>query len=174
VESRRLFFSLCFSAQQQQLLAPYQQWALQACPGAKAVAVTNLHLTLFFLGQVTAEQQQLLLQSAAKLRSAAFELELDYLAGFRQPKILYLAPSSIPPALLLLQQQLAQFCQVQGFTEPHAEYRPHITLARQALFEGQQRVTPLRLKVREFALYHSRREGEALEYLPLQRFKLIS
>lgn len=96
------------------------------------------------------------------------------MAGFRQPKILYLAPSSIPPALLLLQQQLAQFCQVQGFTEPHTEYRPHITLARQALFEGQQRVTPLGLKVREFALYQSRRESEALEYLPLQRFKLIS
>ena len=45
---QRLFFSLKFTAMQQQWLLPYQRVLHQQYPAAKAVAVDNLHLTLFF------------------------------------------------------------------------------------------------------------------------------
>lgn len=173
---QRLFFSLKFSAAQQQQLLPYQQQALSLCPGAKAVDNDNLHLTLFFLGQVNTTQQQRLVDAAQQVKLAAFSLTLDHLACFARPKILYLAPSVIPDALLRLQQKVAEFCKAEGFSDSHDNYRPHITLARHAVCPELFRrpVVPLTLQVSEFALYQSLRVDGRLQYLsldviPLQR-----
>ncbi|MEO3678745.1 RNA 2',3'-cyclic phosphodiesterase [Rheinheimera sp. FR7-31] len=106
----RLFFSLKFTPEQQQLLQPYQQQALDLCPAAKAVDVDNLHLTLFFLGQVDATQQQQLISAVKQITIPPFGLTLDTLSGFSRPKIVYLAPSEVPDALLQLHQQLAALC----------------------------------------------------------------
>ncbi|WP_166839957.1 RNA 2',3'-cyclic phosphodiesterase [Rheinheimera pleomorphica] len=172
---QRLFFSLKFSPAQQQQLLPYQQQALSVCPGAKAVASDNLHLTLFFLGQVDSEQRQRLINYAAQINTPAFQLQLDHLGCFAKPKIVYLAPSQIPDALLQLQQQVAQCCKAEGFNDIHDKYRPHITLARHAACDAalQQPVAPLTLQVSEFALYQSAQFDGRLQYLPLYNFMLI-
>ncbi|MDR6982428.1 2'-5' RNA ligase [Rheinheimera pacifica] len=172
---QRLFFSLKFSAVQQQQLLPYQQQALSLCPAARAVDNDNLHLTLFFLGQVDAAQQQRLVAAAQQIKAPAFSLTLDHLACFTKPKILYLAPSVIPDALLQLQQQVAQLCKAEGFTDSHDNYRPHITLARHAVCaeDYYQQLAPLTLQVSEFALYHSTQLDGRLQYLPLYHFMLI-
>ena len=79
---QRLFFSLKFShAQQQQLLA-YQQQVLKLCPEARAVDSTNLHLTLFFLGQVSDEQKQQLLSLTERVAAPRFGLTLDFRLNF--------------------------------------------------------------------------------------------
>ncbi|PKM20493.1 MAG: RNA 2',3'-cyclic phosphodiesterase [Gammaproteobacteria bacterium HGW-Gammaproteobacteria-15] len=167
---QRLFFSLKFSAAQQQQLLPYQQQALSLCPGTKAVDTDNLHLTLFFLGQVDAAQQQRLVAAAQQIKSPAFSLTLDHVACFTKPKILYLAPSVIPDALLQLQQQVAQLCKAEGFTDSHDNYRPHITLARHAVCaeDYYQQLAPLTLQVSEFALYQSVQVERRLQYLSLK------
>lgn len=171
---QRLFFSLKFTPMQQQQLLPYQQQALSLCPGAKAVDNDNLHLTLFFLGQVNTTQQQLLVDAARQIKPAAFSLTLDYLAGFTKPKILYLAPSVVPPELTKLQQQVAALCKAAGFNDIHDYYRPHITLARHAVCDAtfQQPVMPLTLQVSEFALYCSENSGSGVSYQPLTTFRL--
>ncbi|GAB57469.1 RNA 2',3'-cyclic phosphodiesterase [Rheinheimera nanhaiensis] len=165
---QRLFFSLKFIPEQQQLLLPYQQQALDLCPAAKAVDVDNLHLTLFFLGQVDATQQQRLISAAQQITIPPFSLTLDTLSSFIKPKILYLAPSQQPDALLQLQQQVAQCCKALGFSDIHDKYRPHITLARHAVCDAalQQPVEPLTLLVSEFALYQSVNINGAVRYLP--------
>ncbi|MGP9800662.1 RNA 2',3'-cyclic phosphodiesterase [Rheinheimera sp. NSM] len=172
---QRLFFSLKFSNAQQQQLLPYQQQALSLCPGAKAVDHDNLHLTLFFLGQVNTTQQQRLVDAAQQIKLAAVSLTLDHLACFARPKILYLAPSVIPDALLQLQQQLAVLCKAEGFSDIHDSYRPHITLARHAVCDAafKQPVAPLTLQISEFALYQSAQLDGRLQYLPLYHFILI-
>ena len=166
---QRLFFSLKFSPRQQQRLLPYQQQALRLCPEGKAVARDNLHLTLFFLGQVNTEQQQQLIGAAEQINLSRFSLTLDTLSCFVKPKILYLAPSKVPAALLQLQQQVAALCTAMGFSEVHDVYRPHVTLARQAVCPtaGCQPATPLTLQVREFALYQSMQRDGRIQYLPL-------
>jgi RNA 2',3'-cyclic 3'-phosphodiesterase len=171
---QRLFFSLKFSPAQHQQLLPYQQQALSLCPGAKAVDSDNLHLTLFFLGQVDAAQQQSLVLAAQQIKLEAFSLTLEHLACFAKPKILYLAPSVVPDALLQLQQQVAALCKAEGFSDMHDNYRPHITLARHAVCDAtfQQPVMPLTLQVSEFALYCSENSGGGVSYQPLTTFRL--
>jgi RNA 2',3'-cyclic 3'-phosphodiesterase len=169
---QRLFFSLKFSTAQQQQLLPYQQQALRLCSAARAVDQNNLHLTLFFLGQLDAAQQQRLSTAAAQLKLPAVTLTLDYLAGFVKPKILYLAPTIVPPELTLLQQQLATVCDAEGFTELHDRYRPHITLVRHGVYDGRIAVTPLTLQITEFALYVSENSDGKVHYRPLHTVKL--
>ena len=171
---QRLFFSLKFSPRQQQRLLPYQQQALSVCPAAKAIASDNLHLTLFFLGQVDKEQRQRLINCAAQINTPAFQLTLDHLGCFAKPKIVYLAPSQIPDALLQLQQQVAQWCKAEGFNDIHDKYRPHITLARHAVCDAAFKppVAPLTLNITEFALYQSAQFDGRVQYRPLQHFAL--
>ncbi|MBV2128542.1 RNA 2',3'-cyclic phosphodiesterase [Arsukibacterium indicum] len=169
----RLFFSLKFSDTQQQQLLAYQQQALNLCPEAKAVASDNLHLTLFFLGEVDAQQQQRLIAAASQIDSPAFTLTLDYLACFAKPDILYFAPSQIPTALTDLQRQVAALCKAEGFNDIHDKYRPHVTLARHGSYDGTLAVPPLTLTISEFALYQSAQCDGSLQYKPLQRFSLL-
>lgn len=170
--AQRLFFSLKFTAMQQQLLLPYQRVLQQKYPAAKAVAVDNLHLTLFFLGQVTAEQKQLLVAAAKSIAMPSFELTLDTVASFSKPKILCLAPSVVARELLVLQRQVADICKAMGFNEIHDGYRPHVTLMRHASVpQGfTQQVLPLSIAVSEFALYQSLNIDGAVRYLPLHTF----
>lgn len=172
---QRLFFSLKFSSVQQQQLLPYQQQALSACPGAKAVDSDNLHLTLFFLGQTDSEQQQRLISAAQLINTPHFSLTLDTLSCFAKPKILYLAPSAIPAELTTLQQQVAALCMAEGFSDIHDNYRPHISLARHAVCDAalRQPVVPLTLQVSEFALYQSAQCDGRLQYRPVYHFMLI-
>jgi RNA 2',3'-cyclic 3'-phosphodiesterase len=171
---QRLFFSLKFSGQQQLALLPYQQQALRLCANARAVDADNLHLTLFFLGNVAPRQQQRLSDAAAQIAIPAFSLTLEKLAGFSGPKILYLAPTVIPAPLQQLQQQLAQRCKAEGFNDIYDNYRPHITLARHALCSELSPIAmaPLTLNVVEFALFHSSRQNGRLCYQPLNTFTL--
>lgn len=170
---QRLFFSLKFTSEQQQLLLPYQQQALDLCPAAKAVDVDNLHLTLFFLGQVDEAAKAQLIAAASGIRQSAFSLTLDTLSGFSGPKIVYLAPSEVPDALLQLQQQLAVLCKTAGFNDIHDSYQPHITLARQARFDQTMPVSPITLQINQFALYQSGQFDGRLQYRPLQSFSLL-
>lgn len=171
---QRLFFSLKFSTAQQQQLQVYQHQALKLCPAASAVDGANLHLTLFFLGQVNTAQQQRLLETVQHINVAAFSLTLDTLACFSRPKILYLAPSVVPDTLSSLQQQVATICKAEGFSEMYQQYQPHITLARHAVCSQQcpTEVVPLTLHVTEFALYLSERQSNRLYYRPLTSFAL--
>lgn len=171
----RLFFSVKFSETQQYNLLPYQQQALTVCPDGKAVDRENLHLTLFFLGDVSAsqQQQQQLIDAAQQLRAPAFAVTLDHLGCFAKPKILYLAPSQIPVALAALQQQVAEVCRVEGFSDIHDKYRPHVTLARHSSYAGNIAVSPLTLTIAEFALYQSVHCDGRLQYLPLSSFSLL-
>ena len=175
LQSKRLFFSVKFSSLQQQQLQLYQRQALTLCAGAKAVDSDNLHLTLFFLGQTDSGQQQRLISAAGHIKVAPFSITLDSLSCFNKPKIMYLAPSKIPNALLQLQQHVAEYCKAEGFNDIHDSYRPHITLARQAVCAEQfpQRVMPLTLDVSEFALYQSVQFEGRLHYWPLHNFLLL-
>lgn len=170
---QRLFFSLKFShAQQQQLLA-YQQQVQALCPGARSVDVSNLHLTLFFLGLVSEQQKLQLLEATNSIIAQRFSLTLDRLAGFAKPKIVYLAPSTIPAELVQLQQQMATLCKAQGFTDIHDSYRPHVTLARHAVFSESVAVEPIRLEISEYALYVSENNNGKVQYSPLHIVSML-
>ncbi len=166
---KRLFFSLRLAPSQQQLLQAPQQQTLACCDSAAVVPVANLHLTLFFLGLVSAEQEEVLVTQAKQWVITPFTLKLDYFGYFSKPKIVYIAPTVVPAPLLALQQRVAALCEQAGFQTQHPEFKPHITLLRHAKPKATlpSVMPPLPLEINAFTLYHSTRLNEQLVYLPL-------
>ncbi len=134
-------------------------------PG-RQVATANLHLTLAFLGQVPSARLEALLDMAAAIEAAPFDLCLDRLLRWRNG-ILLLAPSQPPGALLRLRHALRS-----GLAELElpVETRPfsaHLTLARDAAPLEDAPATPnLRMAGRPFqpVLLAKRRRGRALPH----------
>jgi 2'-5' RNA ligase len=92
--------------------------------------VANLHITLVFIGDVAADRVDAIEQAIAGVSAAAFELLLERVGYWERPRILWLGPREVPPALYALVKDLRtvlETCGVQPETRP---YLPHMTLAR--------------------------------------------
>lgn len=100
-------------------------------PDGRHVHAQDLHCTLRFLGQLPLEQLVAIEAVAGELSFPRFELQLDHLGWWKRPKILYVAPSITPPALLQAAGELDRLLQAHCGIEPEERpYRPHVTLAR--------------------------------------------
>ncbi|MGN8181872.1 RNA 2',3'-cyclic phosphodiesterase, partial [Serratia marcescens] len=86
--SRRLFFALSLpDALQQQVI----RWRAEAfTPEAgRPVAAANLHLTLAFLGEVTAQKEQALRKLAGRIVQPGFSMRLDDLGHWPRPGVVW-------------------------------------------------------------------------------------
>lgn len=106
----------------------------------------GMHLTLRFLGDITARQihelQQIL---PAKLKSQRmFHLQLADLGGFPnidQPRVLWVGLGGNRVKLNQLKMAVDSVCDQLGFTSDHKPFVPHLTLGRvrKDAFPGQLR-----------------------------------
>lgn len=92
----------------------------------------QLHLTLRFLGEVTAEAVEPLTTALAAVESAALELDLEGLGVFptqRRPRVLFarVVPDA---ALTTLQARIDAAVQALGHAPDEKPFHPHLTLAR--------------------------------------------
>ena len=88
-EPKRLFFALELpSAVQKQIV----QWRATHFPedAGRPVAADNLHLTLAFLGEVSAEKQRALAALAGRLRQPGFTLTLDDAGQWLRSRVVWL------------------------------------------------------------------------------------
>lgn len=83
--SRRLFFALSLPDALQQQVIRWRAEAFKPEDG-RPVAAANLHLTLAFLGEVSAQKEQALKTQAGRITQAGFSLNLDDLATGRAPE----------------------------------------------------------------------------------------
>ncbi len=138
--------------------------------GGRPIAKDRLHLTVAFLGELTAAG----LDGARGVPPIAvgpFELTLDTVGIWPESKILWLAPSTPPDALGELEGQLWDALAERGFRAEERVYRPHVTLARRArAVEGA--VEAVRWTVRELALVESFPDGRNVHYEVLERWPL--
>ena len=132
----------------------------------------NLHLTLAFLGQVPSARLEALLDMAAAIEAAPFDLCLDRLLRWRNG-ILLLAPSQPPGALLRLRRALRS-----GLAELElpVETRPfsaHLTLARDAAPLEDAPLPPTFVwQVDHFSLFCSQNDAAGVRYRTLGRWAL--
>lgn len=124
------------------------------------------HITLAFHGSCDAAARERLIARAAGIDSPSIDLQLDRVAGFTRPRLIWLGPSIVPISLRSLAVDL-------GFSAPNAKaVVPHVTLARDATWSKPVPVTPIAWRAHEFCLVESGANGVAGAYRILARWSL--
>ncbi|MBN1514950.1 RNA 2',3'-cyclic phosphodiesterase [Candidatus Sumerlaeota bacterium] len=119
----------------QELSANLQKGARFTGAHPKWVEPENLHITLFFLGQIPAQQasaiKAALQQMAAPMSSFVFRLKrLGVFPHERQPRVLWLGVGKGEEPLKALQKSVVQAIRPLGFNPEGKPFHPHVTLAR--------------------------------------------
>lgn len=131
-------------ALQQRLEAEMAQAQVGGC--IRWTAAANLHLTLRFLGDTTAEQvrQVQVALAAAATVSTPLALAVGGLGcfpHFRRPKIVWLALSGEVTPLTALQERCERAAHNAGFAPEERPFTPHLTIGR-----AQRNATPAQLQ----------------------------
>ena len=138
--------------------------------GGRPIAKERLHVTIAFLGELTAAGLDLARQ-VPPIAVGGFELVLDALGIWPESKILWLAPQAPPDALGELEANLWDALAERGFRSEERTYRPHVTLARRAR-PVDAGVAPVRWVVQDLALVESFPDGRNVHYEVLERWPL--
>lgn len=98
-------------------------------------APDDFHLTLWFIGDVSAEQRAGLCDALDEIASRAARFEFDVAgAGFfgppRAPRILWAGVPAEPPALTALAEAVRNWGRSAGYAVEERPFRAHITLGR--------------------------------------------
>ena len=140
------------------------------------------HITLAFLGEVSATQESVLVRELRRVREPPVPLTIDGMGVFERVGILYAAVDPTP-GLAALQRAVAAAVHASGLSLEDRPYHPHVTLARSkgrsparnlrrfkaAIEQHRPRVqwTPS-----EFLLYESQLSPSGAQYVVRARFAL--
>jgi len=94
--------------------------------------LSNLHVTLAFLGSIPADRVGNVEAAAGLVRSAPFVLSLESLQYWKRPGILALCAEPTPVELAELVHGLWRGLEPCGFTSDPRPFKAHVTLARRA------------------------------------------
>lgn len=159
-ESLRLFYALWPDAQTRAALV-----RLQVAVEGRKTLPRNLHMTLAFLGQqpraLLPRLQEILLQ----LPDCGFMLELDRLDYFKRKRIAWAGASLIPNALGTLQQSLTRALEQQEIEyDRQADFKPHVTLAREAQAPHETSFPAILWRADQVALVQSVQQADGIQY----------
>lgn len=159
-ESLRLFFALWPDDATRTALMQ-----LQAPLHGRIIPYGNLHLTLAFLGRQPAALLPDLKEILMHCTSETAILTLDQLGYFTRNRIVWAGTHQAPDALLLLVQELTQALASHGIglNEPH-NFKPHITLARDASPPSDMVFDPIIWRADRVALVQSTTSAEGSIY----------
>ncbi|MGQ8775544.1 RNA 2',3'-cyclic phosphodiesterase [Serratia sp. NA_112.1] len=171
--SRRLFFALTLpDALQQQVI----RWRAEAFAPevGRPVVAANLHLTLAFLGDVSAQKESALKKLAARISQPGFSMVLDDLGHWPRPGVVWLGTRRAPRGLLQLAELLRSQAARSGCYQSPMPFHPHITLLRSAMQPvAVPPATPgWNFSANEFALYQSVFENGRTRYQILEQWSL--
>ena len=166
----RLFFALWPDPNIQAELAGSAKGTLpHSC---RFVADKNIHFTVVFLGNVENRDISTLIKKAWNIRASRFVLNIDQQGWWKQPKVCWVGPSSIPSALIQLNDAIRQIAQDLKLPADHKAFIPHITLARKVNRPIKLEFKPVRWKVREFCLIESLTHLGEVKYKIIQQWPL--
>jgi len=147
----------------------------------------GIHLTLKFLGEISAQQVAQVTQALAGLGSLEpFVLQVKGFGFFpdaRRPRVLWVGVEA-PPALGQLADRVETAMNRLGFAAEGRTFSPHLTLARfnasrprpelVALLEPKSGLILGGFEVSEFFLFESRLSSSGAHYQKLARFPPLS
>ncbi len=172
-ESKRLFFALALPDDLQQQIIHWRAAHFSDDAG-RPVAAANLHMTLAFLGDVSAEKQRALCALAGRIRQPGFTLRLDDAGQWLRSRVVWLGTRQPPRGLLQLANMLRAQAARSGCYQSPQPFHPHVTLLRDA--SSAVAIPPpgfsWSLPVTEFALFHSAFSRGKTRYTELARWPL--
>ena len=134
---------------------------------------SNLHLTLLFLGEVSAERLaaiQLVAAEAAR-RTPSFPVRFDHLESWQQARAVVACTSTIPFALHAL---LAALRAAVESTPSDELFRPHVTLARSVIAtSAMPKIDALSWSARSICLVRSDRHARGSVYTVVDSWSLL-
>ncbi len=187
----KVFFALWPTAAERGLLAAWQK-PLQLLCGGRAMSGETLHNTLVFIGDVELARLEALQLAAQEVSGQTFELCFDAARYWAHNHIVYAAPGEMPLQLAQLVSVLEQRLMTHRFKFDRREYKPHVTLLRNARWtdapkagnpqpaSGRAELTPplpamqpVRWQIKDFALVQSEQKDGLASYRVLARFPLL-
>ena len=137
-------------------------------PG-RLVDAKNYHVTLAFIGEVTASRLAVLQQIGGSLRAPRCAIALDSLEFWPQSRVVAAAAQETPPGLLSLWTQLHEATGL-----PRAQLRAHVTLARKvAQPPVVQAMSPILWRATRFSLVRSETGGAESAYTVVDTWPLL-
>lgn len=147
---------------------------LQACcESVRFTRPENLHLTIVFLGEIPPEKLDSVRGAMDALACGPFALHVGGFGYFRREGgDLFWAGVERSEALRALHRQMDFQLRSRGFVLERRSFRPHLTLARQAVLKRQYDhgafvVPAMKMQVEKITLFRSERTGGKLCYTPL-------
>lgn len=171
-ETQRLFFALW---PDDGLRSELKRLARQAGRGGRPVSPDNFHITLAFLGCVTAPTRACLEHAADAIRLPPFTVSLDRIGYWARPRVVWLGAAETPEPLRFLVSQLNRGVEQCGLRPDSRPFQPHLTLLRKAS-RGPTRteVPSLQWTVEQFALAESTTLASGAVYHVLRRWPLTA
>ena len=173
--TRRLFFALWpDAAVRSEIIRQFEQMP-QFGMQAHNMQPNNLHLTLHFMGNVAADQAGCIQRAAQTIRVAAFDVQLDTVGYFRQPKIFWMGCSDMSAGMQALHQQLADALLPCDYRAESRPFTPHVTLLRKLSEPGEFiAFKSILWSVKAFSLIESLPSSDDVIYRPLENYFLLS
>ncbi len=169
--TQRLFFALWPSEEVRAALA--EVMASLHARRAKPVAAENLHITLLFLGSVTAQTRICAEKIAEGIAGYPFELRLDQIGFWPKSGIVWLGARELPESLAALVRDLhlgITGCRIDLDARP---FKAHVTLMRKALVVRRERShVAVAWRVDDFGLVESKTNPDGSHYQVLTRWRL--
>ncbi|MGD9385532.1 MAG: RNA 2',3'-cyclic phosphodiesterase [Thioalkalispiraceae bacterium] len=171
-ERHRLFFALWPSDAVRTEIDQQIQPRIKKHP-AKKVPLHNWHITLAFLGNVSPDTKQCVIEQAAQVHADHFELQLTKLGFFKRARVVWLGSEGCPSALTSLLEQLNKQLAVCGYQTDFKTFIPHMTLLRKAN-KGLEvnEFNAIQWPVTEFVLVESVTDKKGAIYQVIKRWPL--
>ena len=169
----RVFFALWPIVAERSQLAAWQIPLQQLC-GGRGMRSETLHNTLVFLGDVEQSRLEALQLAALEISAVCFELYFDEARYWGHNHIVYAAPIYVPQ-LVQLVSALEQRLTKHHFKFEQREYKPHVTLLRNAHWTDLPlpKMNSVCWQIHDFALVQSVDQNGLAGYRVLARFPLM-
>ena len=140
---------------------------------AKPVASKNFHITLHYIGSVTADEMSALVKSLDSIHCPAFNVSVDHLGHFKQAKSLWVGAKNIPEELDRLFKETGRCVESHFETYQPGKFIPHVSLFRKANKKIHvESFKSIKWSIKDFVLVESKTHAEGVEYIVLKEWRL--
>ncbi len=168
----RVFFAVFPNKHIQEQLVHLAELLEPICGGRK-IKEQHIHLTLLFLGNISAHRIEALQQAMKEVTEKKFELSLDEICQWKKNQIIYVQSNKFPAKLFSLVDSIGHALSEIGFLLDNHTYTPHITLLRKVVRPSKiGLIKPIQWCVNEWFLIQSKQTDHGVDYISLGQWRL--